>query len=1153
MNEDRKRRSVKSYKLLTTLAFVLLIGNTESFAETTTLSTVNTSSEQQQAQQIQGKIVDAKGEPVIGASVLEKGTTNGTITDIDGNFTIRCKTGSLLVISYIGYKTQEVRASKNVKITLTEDTELLDEVVVVGYGAQQRKNLTGAVATVDVNKTLDSRPIADVGRGLQGSTPGLSITIPSAEVGTEPNIKIRGQMASIEGNSSPLILLDNVEIPNLSLVNPDDIESISILKDAASSSIYGSKAAFGVVLITSKKGAKQDVVNVNYSSNVSFQTLAKESNVGGISGMEYIMDAAERTGGTAAGAFYYITREGIEKSKQWEELYGGKITSKDPTVYGRDWYIDSNNRKIGIRHYDPYDYIVKDVAISQTHNLSVNGRSGKTSFNIGLGYLSQDGMNKVAKEDNFTRYNASINLSTEFNKYVTLKAGAIYSKRIKSYPYNSTGVYDPWYYCYRWSDIYPMGYDENGNELRSPASEFHQANTAKATKNYTNINMGLHFNILKGWTADVDYTHSNQEYIWLRPGTRFTAANTWTGAAARVDENGNPSYVNYYGNQMQAYDLVVSTYTGAGSGIDLIDRYTQNEMRNTINAYTTYELNLNKVHNFKFMLGMNRVTYDMEYSQARRTTVNELDNPQFNFATGDQYVWGDKDWNAQLGYFGRINYDYAGKYLLEANLRYDGTSIFGKNSRWRWYPSFSGGWRVSEEEFMEPIKNIVYSLKLRSSWGKIGDQTVSNSLYLSTIDTGTTSWIGSDGNYTSYVGTPSSVASDITWQDITTFDIGLDARFLNGELGFSFDWYRRKTENMIVPNQDLTYSYGTSSLKGNYGNLHTDGWEIALDYSHRFNNGLRISANAALSDFKTIIDDYGNVNGLTSYYKGKVYGDIWGFKVDRLYQNTDFVYDSNGNLVTEVVTSGKGKGVTINKLSDSNAPNQGYLQSGSLVFGPGDVKYKDLDGDGEITQGDNTIDNHGDKVVIGNSTPRYQYSFRLGADYKGFDFSIFFQGVGKCDQWGSSSLTLAGFNTGDGAIAKRFSTNYWTEENTNAFYPRATNLSNSTDLFNMRISDRYLLNMAYLRLKNITFGYTLPAMITKKALIQKARVYASFENLLTFDHLDGTPIDPESAVIGTTDSYEYLTNSSTSNYAGGRVGIGTPAFKSMSIGIQLTF
>ena len=644
MNEERKRRGLTHNKFLMAVAISsLLISSGNVMATQTTSGSISETTEQLQSMTVKGLVVDATGEPIIGASIVENGTTNGGITDLDGKFTINVKPGATLKISYVGYQTLEVKAAKTMRVVLKEDSEMLSEVVVVGYGSQKKTNLTGAVSTVDVNKTLDSRPIADVGRGLQGSTPGLTITIPSSEVGTDPNIKIRGAVASLEGNSKPLILMDNVEIPSISLVNPDDIESISILKDAAASSIYGSKAAFGVILITTKKGAKTDKVSVNYSGNVAFQTVAKDSNVGGISGMEYIMDAAERTGGTLAGAFFYITREGIERSKEWEKLYSGNVGKNDPVVYGRDWYLDSNGRKIGVRHYDPYDYMIKDVAVAQTHNLSVNGKSGKTTFNIGLGYLDQDGMSKAAKEDNFKRYNASINLTTELNKWVTLKAGAIYSKREKSYPYNSTGVFDPWYYCYRWSDIYPMGNDENGQELRSPASEFSQSNTAKMTHNYTNINMGIHLNILKGWTADFDYSHANQEYIWLRPGTRFTAADTWGGATPRLDANGKPVMVNYYGKDMPAYDLVMSTYTGIGSGVDQLDRYTENSMRNTINVYTTYELNFLKDNNLKFMLGMNRVTYDMEYSQARRKQVNDVENPQFNFATGDQYVWGNKD------------------------------------------------------------------------------------------------------------------------------------------------------------------------------------------------------------------------------------------------------------------------------------------------------------------------------------------------------------------------------------------------------------------------------------------------------------------------------------------------------------------------------
>ena len=376
---------------------------------------------------ITGTVADEKGEPVIGASVLVKGTAVGVSTDINGAFALNVPGGSkTLVISYVGMVTQEVAVQPNLRIILKSDEKVLSEVVVVGYGTQRKENLTGAVSSVDVAKTLQGRPIADVGRGLQGTTPGLSITIPSGEVGSDPLMKIRGQLTSFEGSTKPLILLDNVEIPSIQVVNPNDIESISVLKDAASASIYGSKGAFGVILITSKKGARQDKVNVQYSANVSWQNIAQKMEMGQLDAMEYSVLAFERVGGTdVAGAFWQVTRPSFEKAKIWAQTYG-KMDPSTPMVYGRDWYVDEKNRKLGLRTYDPYDYMIREWAPSTTHNLSVNGKSGKTTYNIGLGYLFQNGMVKPAKHDDFTKYNGTIRVSTELNKYVTVRAGAIY-------------------------------------------------------------------------------------------------------------------------------------------------------------------------------------------------------------------------------------------------------------------------------------------------------------------------------------------------------------------------------------------------------------------------------------------------------------------------------------------------------------------------------------------------------------------------------------------------------------------------------------------------------------------------------------------------------------------------------------------------------
>lgn len=536
MNEDRKKRGLANSKLLTAVAITaLFIGSGNAVAASTASGSAYEVTEQLQSQAISGVVTDANGEPVIGASVSEKGTTNGTITDINGKFSLNVKPGAVLKVTFVGYKPHEVKATRTMKIILTEDSELLDEVVVVGYGTQKKENLTGAVASVDVNKTLSSRPIADVGRGLQGTTPGLSVVIPSGEIGSDPTMKIRGQIGSINGGSAPLILMDNVEIPSIQMVNPDDIESISVLKDAAASSIYGAKAAFGVVLITTKKGAKQESINVSYSGNFSWQNISKKMEMGGIDALEYSVEAFKRVGGTVAGAFVQITEEGLVKAKEWDQKYGGKLGPNDPYVYGRDWYVDANNRKIGLRTFDPYDYMIKEWTPSMTHNLSVNGKSGRTTYNIGFGYLDQTGLMKPAKDDDFKRYNGSLRISTDINKYVTVRAGAMYSKREKRYAYaTSSTTADPWLYLYRWGPNMPMGYDDEGNIIRSPHSEVAQANTASRAYNYINVNVGATVNIMKNWKLDIDYTHAANEYVLKTPGTRYTALNSWGGAVAKM-------------------------------------------------------------------------------------------------------------------------------------------------------------------------------------------------------------------------------------------------------------------------------------------------------------------------------------------------------------------------------------------------------------------------------------------------------------------------------------------------------------------------------------------------------------------------------------------------------------------------------------------
>ncbi len=1151
----KKNRTYKVNAIL-----MMLLAGTLSFSATAAASLSGLLPEAAAQQQlVKGTIVDVNGNPIPGASVMVPGTTTGTVTQIDGTFSLNVAEGTKVEIGCLGYTTVTTTARNGMKVVLKEDAMMLSDVVVVGYGTQKKANLTGAVSTVDVGKTLEGRPIADVGRGLQGSTPGLTITVPTGEVGTDPTINIRGLLGSTSGGASPLILLDNVEIPSLSLVNPEDIESISVLKDAASSSIYGAKAAFGVILITTKKGTVDDAVNVSYQGSVSFQNIAKQYKMAGLNGLEYSLAAAERAGGNVIGAFVQMTSESIDAARKWDQNYGGKLGTNDPWVYGRDWYVDANNRKIGLRTFDPYDYMVREWAPANKHSLSINGKSGSTRFSIGLGYLDQNGMSKVAKHDDFRRWNASAKVSTDVSKWLTVRTGLMYSKRMKRYANTFAGNIDPWYYMYRWGPNMPFGYDEFGNEVRSPELEMRNANTAENINNYTSANVGTTLNLTKDWHVNLDYTYANNESIVNLPGTRFSGGETWAAAVPYLDANGNRVYKNGNGDvvdasadgAMPAYMLQNVEYTAAGSGMDFIRRNTSNSRRTSLDITTDYHLVLGDSHDFKFLLGMNRVTYDMESSWSKRTNNMDITNPQFNFATGTQEVGGDRAWESQLGFFGRVNYSFKERYLLEANLRYDGTSKFPTNLKWRWFPSFSAGWRLGDEVFMEWAKPALTSLKLRGSWGTIGDQTVPNDLYVPTISTGTQSWLLPNGDKSSYASTPSTVSASITWQDITTLDFGFDARFFNSDLGITFDWYNRKTENMIVPGASVPATFGTGAPKANLGCLISKGFEIAIDYNHRFDNGLGINGMFTLSDAKTIIDKYdSNVKGINSWYEGKVYGEIWGYETDRLYQKDDFVYE-NGNLVQVWVLNGHEvaegtKGAKkMNKLSDPNGVYQDFFQSDNFVFGPGDVKYKDLNGDGDIRNGNGTIEDPGDMKVIGNSTPRFLYGLRLGADWKGFDLAIFLQGVGKRDLWGSGSLSIPGFNTGDGAIADTFASDYWTENNTGAFYARPYNMSNSNDAYNYHIQSKYLLNMAYLRVKNITVGYTLPSNLTRKAYLKNVRFYISLENFFTFDNLRGLPLDPEVA----TNANAYGLD--TFNLE--RLGQGSPAFKTAAFGVQVNF
>lgn len=1101
MNEDRKRRSVKSYKLLTTLAFVLLIGNSESFAETTTLSTVNTSSEQQQAQQIQGKIVDAKGEPVIGASVLEKGTTNGTITDIDGNFTIRCKTGSLLVISYIGYKTQEIRSSKNVKITLTEDTELLDEVVVVGYGAQKKVNLTGAVSNVNVQEAIASRPVTDVAKALQGITPGLTITNKVGGIGTESTIKLRGSVGSLSASSgtAPLILVDNVEVPSINLVNPDDIETISVLKDAASASIYGTRAAWGVILITTKQGKKSNKVKVSYSNNYAWSTPTTMAELASASdNAEYIMTILERLGQTSiTNIGYTIDATAVEKIKEWEQKYGNMSQSALGEMQeGRDFEI-RGGKTYFYRSFDPIEEFTRNWTPQQNHNLSVNGGNDKTTYNISLGYLQQEGVMKF-NSDQYDRYTLNSSITTNIKDWWKVKANVLFTRSINDQPYKYTsGQYDAWFYLMRWPRWYPYTtYD--GKEFRSAVTDIKAGNRESLTSNYIRTNLGTEISPIKDLTINFDYTFSMLIDAQKRNGGTIMAYNMFSASP---------------------FDNYSDIYGSSHNRVTQSSKYT---MANIFKAYATYNFKLKDKHEFKVMAGMDAETRErLSHYSERRGLISTI-LPEIALATGDQYSYNSSDSYhndfAAAGFFGRINYNYLQKYLLEINARYDGSSKFPKGEKWALFPSVSAGWRASEETFMEWAKPALSNLKIRGSWGTIGNQDVASNSFISTMTSGNSGWVVNGLNQL-YLGSPSVVSSSLTWERVTTFDLGLDARFFNDELGFTFDWYRRVTSDMHCAGETLPATFGASSPKINYGEITGNGFELGMDYNHRFATGLGLNVKASISHIREKITKFnGTNNNIYGNYEGKVLGEIWGYETDRLFQEDDF--NADGTL-------------------KSGIPSQSLYETGSFKFGPGDVKYRNLDNDDKISYGKNTVEDHGDLKVIGNSLPDYEYSFSLGFDYKGFDLSTFFQGVGKRDYWGYGSVAIpsGGSSYADAAYAHQM--NYWTPENKNAFYPRPSNNAWVSNAQNFLRQTRYLSDMSYLRCKNITVGYTLPKEWMKKIYFESARFYVSAENLFEFDNMK-IPVDPESTA--------YKTGYGDESWSFGR---SYPYSRTISFGIQV--
>jgi len=1040
--------------------------------------------------QVSGTVIDkATNEPIIGASVIIKGTTQGTITDYDGQFVLDASTGQYIEISYLGYEPYDVRVSANADnyhVAMTESTSQLDEVVVVGYGAQKKVNLTGAVSVVD-QKEIVGRPTPNMAVALQGVDPALNVTMSAGGPGASYNFNIRGS-ASINNASTtkPLVLVDGVEM-DLSRINSNDIESVSILKDASASAIYGSKAAAGVILVTTKSGKEGLAPQVTIDAKAGFKTETTEHD--------------------------FIT-QGF-----WS-AYISDIFMRQHTNYGMTTYTDADYAELWMRindktenperpwvvtqpdgsykyyaNFNWYDYYYKSTRPVQDYNISLKGGNDRVNYFVSARYFTEDGMIRI---DNDKWHQVSTRAKVNINIKPWMHYGVNFSFFSSRYTYPGTTSSRE---LFRVGSLHAMAYipatNPDGSAVylnpwiysgQGTVGDGMNALLIYGKHKNTNINRemvmkhSLSFDLYKNLSLNADYSL------------------TW-----RMKEISNRSVKVPYSCKEGTTD-VIENFRSVDSYHQQLARY----MTHNYNVYLRWTPTWDK-HSLTLTAGYNGEMYRYHSLEAERMDLMTEDLSSFNFAKGEVTDLSESIKTASTnGFFARVNYDWAGRYLFEVSVRADASSRFAPGYRWAVAPGGSIGWRMSEEPFWEPIQGWWSNAKIRLSAGQLANQMTGYYDYIQSVDADGmfTQQITLDGqSVLSYATEADPNAGTLTWEKMTTYDAGLDLSWLNNRLSLTGDIYIRNTEGMLNTGTALPSVYGATDPKKNSANMSTKGWELSLvwrDQQKVAGKPFRYEIGGGVGNYKTVITKYNNPEKLLStYYEGQVLGEIWGYEIDGLFANQQEVddYMTKVNPVeSEVYTD-------IMAVMDSEAPG----------LHPGDVRYVDLNGDGKITSGNGTVDNPGDRRVIGNRLPKYNYNFHVSAEWYGIDLSIYFQGVGHCDwyplneattYWGPYSRPYQGF------MATDFMSRVWSEDNPNAYFPRyrayeALGSANSLGPTN----NRYMLNVGYLRLKNITVGYTLPCW---KKVFSEFRIYFSAENPWYWSPLQQycRSIDPEQAIAG---------------------------------------
>ena len=1029
-----------------------------------------TASTQQKESACKGVVKDATGEGVIGASIIVEGTNLRTVTDIDGNFTLTgVKKGASIQISYIGYTTKVVKWNgAPLDVLLEDDKKMLEEVVVVGFGTQKKVNLTGAVSTVD-SKTLSARPVNSVVDALQGAVAGMNFSTPNSggTLNSTKSFNIRGTGTIGAGSSvTPLVLIDGME-GDMNALNPQDIENISVLKDASASSIYGSRAAGGVVLITTKSG-KKGKATINYNNSFRFDSPRNMPEMmDSYTWAKYMNEASVNS-----GAGIWFTDDKLEQIKK---------AQSDPTM--QKMFKNGNNRwevwdNTPLLPLGNTDWLKEQFGsnFSQEHTLSMTGGDDRMQYYLSANYLDRGGLLRHG-DDSTQRYAFTGKVSAQLANWLRVTYNTRFTRTDFEMPGDLVNGTDEFYHnmCRYWP-ILPTK-DPNGNWL--PESYIGRLQNGGRAKNQTDrLSQQLSFvaTPVKGLTLNAELNY--------RIITHFNHRDWQTTYGYDCDNNP-------FVDQNETTSVYEYTYKSNYFNPNLFAEYSR--------AFGD--------HNMKVMGGFQSEWFRQRNVTARQNGIMS-GLPTLDTTTTKPSVGGSYNSWTTAGFFGRINYDFAGRYLFEANLRYDGSSRFLRDNRWNLLPSFSAGWNIAQESFWEPMAKYVNTLKLRASWGQLGNQNTDNWYpFYPTIGFSAqgSNWLV-NGVKPNTASQPGLVSNTLTWEKSRTWEVGLDWGAFNNRLTGSFGYYQRKTFDMVGPAPELPVILGANPPRVNNLDMTSKGWDLQISWRDIIGE-VSYGASFVLSDNQVVIDKYPNPSkNLGSYYKGAKLGDIWGYTTLGIAQSQE---EMDAHL----------------KKVDQSALGSGWTA--------GDIMYKDLDGDGKINGGEGTANKPGDKRIIGNSTPRYNFGLILDAAWKGFDIKVFFQGTLKRDYAAGGPMFWGA--TGQGkwqALGMKYHSDYWREDNKGAYYPRV----NWDGGRNTQTQTRYLQNAAYARLKNITIGYTLPKELTRKVYIENLRFFVSGENLLTITNFTEAG-DPERIGAG----------------YGGQIGKTYPLSKTFSFGLSVTF